>query len=108
MSMLMVVICGTLQLALYAHATNVASGAADQALQEARTINGTAGSGQARGREFLAKAGPRSLTDASVQVNRGTEQVTVVVRGRFPSLVPGFTFPAVEAHSQGATERITR
>lgn len=96
-----------IQTGMFFYARSIASGAADKALQAARVETGSTGAGQAAGRQFISAAGPRALSGTSVSVSRGPDTTTVTVSGRMPSVIPFLRLPAVAAHAQGPTERVT-
>lgn len=96
---------GTIQTTLWFHARNVASSAAQVAVQTARTYDGSAGAGQGAGLDHLAGVG--GVQGASVTVTRGATTTTATVRGSVAPLVPGMPLPAIQVQAQAATERLT-
>lgn len=98
-------IFGCIQASLWFHARNVASSAAQVAVQTARTYDGSAGAGQSAGLTYLAGVG--GMEDTSVTVSRGATSTTAVVRGKTAPLVPGMPLPAISVQAQAATERLT-
>src|ERR1700674_3598976 len=72
---LMLLIMLVIQFALYYHAANVATAAAQDSVRAARIENGSAGAGQARAHELLDHAGDSVFTSVSVQTSRGGRTV---------------------------------
>lgn len=90
------------QYGLWYHAKQVADAAAAEGLDAAQVPDGSIEGGEAATRSFLASAG--NLEGVAVDIERGTDEVTVEVRGRAPSLVPGFEW-GVAARAVGVVER---
>lgn len=99
------IIFGTIQTTLWFHARNVASSAAQVAVQTARTYDGSAGAGQGAGLNHLNGVG--GVQDASVAVTRGATTTTATVSGTIAPLVPGVPLPGIRVQAQAATERLT-
>lgn len=93
-----------IQVAMYSYARSIALTAAQEGSNAARAYNASAGAGQAKARDFVNRAGGDMLTDSSVSVSRGAEQVSVTVTGRTLSLVPGIRF-SVSQTASGPVER---
>ena len=89
------------QAGLYYHSHQRATAAAERAVAAARTPSGTESDGQAAAQLFLNGA---PLDGASVQVDRGAEEVEATVTGYAPQLVPGFSW-LVEATAVAPAER---
>lgn len=105
---LLLVIFGLVQGALWFHARNLAGGAAAEGVRVARAENGTPDAGRQRALTFLADAGGADvLTDHSVQVTGDGQQVRAVVTGRSISVLPGVSGPLVEQSATGPVERFT-
>jgi hypothetical protein len=77
-----------IQISLWFHGRSVATAAAHHALEAARVRNGTAGEGQAAGRDFVDQVG--GLKGITITVNRGAQTVTVEVDADALTVVPGF------------------
>lgn len=96
---------GAIQGALWFHARNVASSAAQVAVQTARAYDSSAGAGQTAGLAYLTNVG--GIDNPSVAVTRGAIATTATVHGTTSSLVPGIPLPAIRVHAEAATERLT-
>lgn len=92
------------QFALYEHASNVVTAAAQHGATAAQSEQSTAAAGEAEARRFLGRADRGLLRDPRVEVGRSAEGSRVVVRATVVSLVPGFTFE-VRGVADGPTER---
>lgn len=104
----LLLIFGTIQGALYYHARNVALAAAQEGVVDARVENGSAGAGVARAQDFLTDAGGSSvLLNASVSSNRSATEVTITVRGAVPSVLPGVSGLTLTQSASGPLERVT-
>ncbi len=90
------------QVGLWWHAKQAAQVAAEEALDAAQTPDATAADGTLGARAILGQAG--NLDNASIDVNRTADTVTVTIRGDL-----GFSiFPvawSVTAHAEGPVER---
>ena len=105
---LLAVIFGLVQGALWFHARNVAAAAAQEGVRVARVETGTAEAGRARAAGFLADAGGADvLTDPTIDVTTDAQRVRVVVAGRSISVLPGVPGLAVEQSAAGPVERFT-
>lgn len=105
---LLMLVFGTIQAAVYYNARNVASTAAQSAVRYGGAETGTAGDGEAAARRLLREGAGTSLAGADVRVSRGGTVVTAEVTARVNSVVPFITFPAIHARAQGPVERVTR
>jgi Flp pilus assembly protein TadG len=92
------------QVALIAHARNVAEAAAQEAVAAARRFDGTAADGSATATAALAALGPRMLTDQRVRVQRSASTAEVTISGRVISLAPGLGL-TISATASGPVER---
>ena len=99
---LLLIVMTVVQFAVAAHARHVAQAVAAQAATAARVQGATAADGQTAGRSLLAQLGS-TLVDATIEVRRGPDQVTVT--GHAETLVPGLRLP-VTASGGGPVERI--
>ena len=99
-----------IQAALVLHARQIATAAAQEGARAARVADLDAEQAQAAGTrraaEFAALLGGNTLQQPSVTVNRGLEQVTVVVTGTALGVLPGFQL-AVTGRSVSPVERFT-
>ncbi len=104
--LLLLLIMGVIQFALWEHATHVASAAAQQALAEARLQGETATAGQTEAKTVLEQVGTGVLVAPRVTTTRTPTATTVVVTGRAESIVGILALP-VRAVATGPTERLT-
>ena len=100
--LLLLLILGVIQFALWQHATHVAEAAAQQGLAAGRVENGTEAAGQIETDAVLAQLGV--LTDPQVATKRTVGTTTVMVTGEAPSVLPFVHLP-VRAVASGPTER---
>ncbi|MBN6778862.1 pilus assembly protein [Pseudoclavibacter alba] len=91
------------QIGLFIHAGNVATGAAQAAYEEARLFGSDSYTGTNAGYNVIHESG-NALSGATVTVNRGPEHITVTVTGQGPSLVPGMPID-IHRTVTGPTER---
>ena len=92
------------QIGLWWHASQAAQTAAEEGLDAAQVQTGTAADGQAAVRSILGQAG--NLSNVTVNVDRGTETVSVSVTGTLAfSIFPGAW--SVNANATGPVERFT-
>lgn len=101
--LLLLLILGVVQFALWEHATNLAEAAAQQGLSVARLQGGTSQGGTAETRSVLAQLGTGVLIGPRVTSTRTGATTTVVVSGHAESVVGIFTLP-VRATAVGPTE----
>ena len=80
----------TVQVGLWYHATQVATAAADDAVDAAQLAAATDADGEAAASRLLATAG--NVADARVTVTRDQREVVAIVEGMAPQLVPGFAW----------------
>lgn len=92
-----------IQASLVWYAHSVALGAATQGANAGRLYGSSAAAGRAKANDFLDRIGP-ALTDRVVTVTVTGNQVTVVVRGKARSVIPGMTFTVTQSAS-GPVER---
>jgi hypothetical protein len=92
------------QVALIAHARNVAEAAAQEGVAAARRFDGTATDGSATATAALGALGPRMLTDRRVSVGRSSTAAEVTITGRVISLAPGLGL-TITATASGPVER---
>ena len=88
-----------IQFALVWNARHTAQAAAQLGARSAATYQSSAGIGQADTEDYLARTAPNLLAGRSVQVDRGTDTVTVSVHASVPSVVPLASFTVDEQAS---------
>ncbi|WP_262322293.1 TadE/TadG family type IV pilus assembly protein [Acidiferrimicrobium sp. IK] len=101
--LLLLLILGVVQFALWEHATGIAEAAAQQGLSVARLQGETAQAGTAETRTILDQLGTGVLVAPQVTAIRTGVTTTVVVSGHAESVVGMFTLP-VRATAVGPTE----
>ncbi|HET9690077.1 MAG TPA: TadE family protein [Acidimicrobiales bacterium] len=104
--LLLLLIMGVIQFALWQHATHVAEAAAQQALSVGRLQGETPAAGEAQADAVLAQVGGGVLTDSKVTATKTAAITTVVVTGRATSVVGLFSLP-VRAVASGPSEALT-
>ena len=104
--LLLLLILGVIQFALWQHAEHVASAVAQQGLSVARLQGETAGAGKNEAQNVLGQLGPKLLSGPSITATRGNETTTVTVSGRTESILGVFSLP-VTATASGPTEQYT-
>lgn len=102
--LLMVCVLLVVQFALWQHARHVLLAAAQEGARAARAQGGTVGDGRTRAFDYIAQLGPDLVSAPVVEVDRGPDAVTVQIRGRAVSIVPGLPLN-VSATSTGPIER---
>lgn len=107
---LLLLIFGVIQGALFFHGRNVALAAAEQGVRAAR-LDGQpnpAGTAQEHARQFLLDTGEiDNLSDLSIVPAVTGEQVRVTVTARTVSLLPGLPGPQFSQTAAGPVERFT-
>ena len=104
--LLLLLIMGVIQFALWEHAEHIASAVAQQGVSVARLQGETAGAGQAEAHSVLDQLGPSVLSDANITATRTATTSTVTVTGHAESILGIFTLP-VKAIAVGPTEMYT-
>ena len=104
--LLLLLIMGVIQFALWQHATHVAEAAAQQGLSVGRLQGETAAAGIAEGRAVLTQVGTGALAAPTVSATKTPATTTVVVTGRAVSVVGLFSLP-VHAVASGPSEELT-
>ncbi len=94
----------TVEFGLWAHASHVATAAAQEGARAARAEDGTAAAGSDRARAFVADTGAQVLLSPQVKASRDTDVVSVEVSGQASSVLPGISLP-VHATAAGVVER---
>lgn len=100
----LLLILALLQTAMYFHAANAASHAADRAVQVSQVLGGAASDGQAAAHQVLSQTA--ALSNTQVEVARGETIVTARISGQSQSLVFGWS-PTVTTTAEGPVERWT-
>lgn len=96
-----------MQAALFYHARTVAIAAAQEGAKAAGGEHGRAADGVAAATAFVDEAGGDDvLTHAHASADRTATRVTVTVRGKSLSVIPGWN-PVVEQTASLPTERLT-
>jgi Flp pilus assembly protein TadG len=102
--LLMLLLMGIVQFAVWSHASHVAQAAAAQGLAAARVTDGTPADGHTAATEFLAQLADGPLQDGTVDVTRDPATVTVRISGTAAQVVPFLQLP-VHAEAAGPVER---
>jgi hypothetical protein len=105
--LLLLLILGVIQFALWQHAEHVASAVAQQGLSVARLQNETATAGKSEAQSVLDQLGPDLLSRTSITAARTSETTTVTVSGHAESILGVFSLP-VRATASGPTEQYTQ
>lgn len=96
-----------MQAALFHHARTVAIAAAQEGARTAAAEYGTEAAGVAAASAFVEDAGgDEVLAHATSRAERNPTTVTVVVRGRSLSVIPGWA-PVVRQSASAPVERLT-
>ena len=101
--LLLLLVLGVVQFALWEHASGVAEAAAQQGLSVARLQGETSQAGTAETQSVLAQLGTGVLMGPQVTATRTAATTTVVVSGHAESVVGIFSLP-VRATAVGPTE----
>lgn len=104
--LLLLLILGIIQFAMWEHATHVAEAIAQQGLAAGRVQGGTNQAATAEAHSVLTQLGSGVLVHPDVSATRGTETTTVVVTGQAEGLLPFLTLP-VRSVATGPTEQFT-
>jgi Flp pilus assembly protein TadG len=105
---LLLIIFGAMQGALYYFANSAALASAQEGSRAAANENGSAGDGQAAAASFLATAGGTgTLQEPQISATRGAATATVTVTGHSLSLLPGWNGIAIGQTASAAVERIS-
>ena len=104
--LLLLLIMGVIQFALWEHAEHIASAVAQQGLSVARLQGETAGAGQAQAQTVLDQLGPSVLSDTHIAATRTATTTTVTVTGHAESILGLFSLP-VKAVAVGPDEVYT-
>lgn len=107
---LLLVLFGVFQGALYFHGRNVLLAAAEQGVRAARVDaqNNRAATAVAQARQFLLDTGElNNLTGLTITPTVDGEQVRLTITARTVSLLPGVPGPQVSQTAAGSIERFT-
>jgi Flp pilus assembly protein TadG len=86
--LLLTVALGVIQFALYAHAENVATGAAQEGARVAAAEDGSLAVGVARTESILQAGLGGNAANISVRASGNADSVSITVRGRLSVLIP--------------------
>lgn len=104
----LLLVFGIIQGALWYHARNVALAAATEGLESARVATGTSSTGQNAASAFVAAAGGSDvLVEVNISTSRTPTQASVTVTGQSISVIPGLPGPPVSQTVTGPVERFT-
>ena len=101
--LLLLLIMGVIQFALWEHATHVAGAVAQQGLAVGRLQGETAAAGQSEAQSVLDQLGSGVLIDSNIIATRTGTTTTVIVTGHAESVIGLFSLP-VKATATGPTE----
>ena len=102
------IIFGAVQAALYFHARSVALAAAQEGARAAAAQHGTAANGASTAWSFLNQAGGQDvLTNAHVTPDRTASQATITVTGQSLTVLPGLPGLPVQQTARRPVERFT-
>ena len=104
--LLLLLILGVIQFALWQHASHVAQAAAQQGLVAGRVQGGSQASATAQATALLDQTGSGVLVHPSVTATRDLQTTTVVVTGQAEGIIPFLSLP-VRSTAVGPTERWT-
>ena len=104
--LLLLLIMGVIQFALWEHAEHIASAVAQQGVAVGRLQGETAAAGQQEAQTVLDQLGSSVLAGSNITANRGAEFTTVTVTGHAESIIGLFSLP-VRAVATGPTEQYT-
>lgn len=104
--LLLLLILGIVQFAIWQHATHVAQAIAQQGLAAGRVQGGSDQAATAEARSVLDQLGSGVLVHPRITATRGGATTTVVVIGEAEGILPFLTLP-VRSVATGPTERFT-
>ena len=104
--LLLLLIMGVIQFALWQHAEHIASAVAQQGVAVGRLQGESAAAGQAQAQSVLHQLGPSVLVGSNITATRTNATTTVTVTGHAESIVGLFSLP-VKAVATGPTETYT-
>ncbi|MGH9014011.1 MAG: TadE/TadG family type IV pilus assembly protein [Acidimicrobiia bacterium] len=101
--LVMLLIAVAIQFALYYHASNIATAAAQDGVRAAQVEHGSGADGAARARVVADRAGS-VLEGVSIDASRGERRVRVEVSGSVVSFVPGLHLTLTRS-AEGSVEQ---
>ncbi|MBV9661054.1 MAG: pilus assembly protein, partial [Acidimicrobiales bacterium] len=101
--LLLLLIMGVIQFALWEHAEHIATAVAQQGVSVGRLQGETAANGQNQAQSVLDQLGPTVLAGSKITAARTAQMTTVTVTGHAESIIGLFSLP-VKATASGATE----
>jgi Flp pilus assembly protein TadG len=104
--LLLLLIMGIIQFALWEHATHIADAVAQQGVSVARLQGSTASEGQSEAQGVLDQLGRGVLVSPKITATRNAANTTVIVTGKAESIIGLFSLP-VRAVASGPTEAYT-
>lgn len=104
--LLLLLILGIVQFALWEHATHVAQAVAQQGLAAGRVRGGDDQAATSEATSVLTQVGSGVLVNPKVTATRGNVTTTVVVTGQAEGILPFLNLP-VRSVATGPTERFT-
>ena len=104
--LLLLLILGVVQFALWQHATHVAQAVAQQGLAAGRTQDGSAQTATGEANALLGQLGSGVLIHPQITATRTGQTTTVIVTGRAEGILPFLNLP-VRTVAVGPTERWT-
>jgi Flp pilus assembly protein TadG len=104
--LLLLLIMGVIQFALWEHAEHIATAVAQQGVSVGRLQGETAADGQIQAQSVLDQLGPTVLAGSKITATRTAQMTTVTVTGHAESIIGLFSLP-VKATASGATENYT-
>ena len=93
---------------MWYYAREVAQTAAREGVSTGRTYNSSIGAGTARAREVASQVGGDSLLSMSVSGSGTADRITITVRGKTPSIIPGLSGPSISQSASGPRENWRR
>jgi Flp pilus assembly protein TadG len=107
MPLLLVLVLISVHLALWFHARQIVTAAAQEAARAARAYDAADSDGYARAAQILTDLGTRSVTSPTVVINRRAGTVSATVAGQSPAVIPGLVLD-VSATSSSPIEAFTQ
>jgi Flp pilus assembly protein TadG len=104
--LLLLLIMGVIQFALWEHAVHIATAVAQQGVSVGRLQGESAEAGQAEAQSVLDQLGTTVLSGTTITVTKTDQMTTVTVTGHAESIVGIFSLP-VAATASGASESFT-
>jgi Flp pilus assembly protein TadG len=106
MPLLLMLVLASVHLALWFHARQIVTAAAQEAARSARAYDAADSDGYTRAEQILTGLGTRSVTNPAVVISRGAGIVTATVTGHSPVVIPGLVLD-VSATSRSPIEAFT-